>query len=568
MSLTGSQITARSLKNLGVTVVFGIVGIPVVEVAEAIIAEGIRFVAFRNEQSASYAASAYGYLSGTPGVLLVVGGPGVVHALAGVFNSNTNRWPLVVLAGSCSSDEAYKGGFQELDQVTFMSPHTKFAGKPGSLRHLPRIIEKGYRSAFFGKPGATYIDLPADIIQGATSEKINFGYVERLLEAPRSMADPNRVEAAARLLAGAKHPLVVVGKGAAYANAAAEIQRLVNDFNLPFLPTPMGKGVVSDDSVLNFSSARSQVLAQSDVILLIGGRLNWILHHGEAPKFSPDVKFIQIDLHAEEIGTNAPHSVLYGLLGDIRLVAGQLHRELKSHEAKFSIKNEWVTAKQKNVEKLAAKESATTASDELLRYNRVYRIVKDEYAQLFAQGKVFLVTEGANTMDVARVAFGSTTPKSRLDAGTNATMGLAIGYAIAAKIHSPEKVVLSVVGDSAFGFSGLEIETAIRSGLPQIVVVMNNSGIYHGELDEVYTVRGDKQLPPTVLGQDTRYDIFSRALGGNGVLVKTEKDLVEGLRFALENYKKNETTILNVLIDRGVGGKIGFGWQKKGSGKL
>lgn len=552
---SGSQAVAVTLRSLGVTCVFGLVGIPVVEVAEALAAEGIRFLAFRNEQAASYAALAYGYLTGRPGVLLVVGGPGIVHAMAGVFNSQLNRWPLLVLAGSSSHDEVGRGGFQELDQVSYTRSEVKWAGRALQVADVPRVVEQAWRHAWYGTPGVGYVDLPADVIQGSSSVPLQ---AVRAHPPPRTLADPARVAAAAAVLRQAKRPLVVVGKGAAH--ASAEVTALVGHANLAFLPTPMGKGVVADSHRLNFSSARLTVLAEADVVVVLGARLNWILHHGDAPRWSPDATFIVVDLKAEEVGQNRDGE--YGLVGDIGLVAGQLSEALGA--SRFEPPAHWHEIRERNENKLSVKETTATAPNALLGYNRVYGLIKEAFGKDYA--RTTLVTEGANTMDIARILFPSELPRRRLDAGTNATMGLSLGYAAAVLVALPDTIPLVVVGDSAVGFLAMELDTLVRNRLASVVVVMNNSGVYHGEEDGVYS---GTVLPATALGLDTKYHDLCRALGGEGVEVRTEAELVSAVGLARANHAQGKTTVVNVIIERGIGKKIGFGWQnKKGKAKL
>ncbi|KAH3687417.1 hypothetical protein WICPIJ_001594 [Wickerhamomyces pijperi] len=564
---TGAKIIAQTLKKLGVTVVFGIVGIPIVEVGEAFITEGIRFISFRNEQSAAYAASAYGYLTGKPGVLLVVGGPGVIHALSGIFNSNANRWPLLVLAGSAGFNEIHKGAFQELDQISFLTPHVKFAARPLSIEQIPSFIFKAYKTSFFGTPGSTYIDISADLVEdeitveSATDALASIRSVT-VADVPRFLPPPSKIQLVAQLIKSAKNPLVIIGKGAAYSNAHQELRQLVNNHNLPFLPTPMAKGVVQDSNPLNVSSARSQALINSDVIVLFGARINWILHFGEAPRFQRNVKFVQVDTHAEEIGNNSPEAIEHSVVGDIALVAFALHSQLGSFKSP-GVPQLMKETIRKNNSKLIAKENLI---EEQLNYNNVYKTLRQIMEPI--EKDTILVTEGANTMDIARISFNHEYPKSKLDCGTNATMGVGLGYAIAAKIAEPEKYVIAIEGDSAFGFSGLELETAVRSKLPIIVILMNNSGVYHGTDDNLY--EDATKLPTTALSKETRYDVLARSLGCDGTLVRDQVELSRAFKTALQNYKFGVSSLINVIISPGKIRKVGFGWQnkKKPSSKL
>lgn len=573
---SGSDVIVETLRQLGVTTVFGIVGIPVVEVADKLIAHGVRFVAFRNEQAALYAASIYGYLTGKPGVLLVVGGPGVVHATAGILNANSNCWPLVVLAGSAGLDETQKGAFQELDQVLYLAAQTKFAARPFTVLQVPRLLERAYRTSYYGVPGATYVDLPANVIQQKDVDRDEL--VATLAVAapsalPNFLADPTRVAEAARIIAAAKSPLLIVGKGAAYADAAfdaagpasAALQHLVDAYGLPFLPTPMGKGVVPDLHPRNVSLARLLALASADVIVLCGARLNWILHHGE--RFGEGAKVIAITNAPEEIGNNSSALAQYGLLGDVALVAQQLAAELHRASAAPAALAPSLRAKMRaNETRALATENRPTGS-EPLAYQRVYKVIRDVLAELQGDRPTTFVSEGANTMDILRTSFALNVPRRRLDAGTNATMGVGIAYAIAAQLARPHELVVALEGDSAFGFSGMELETIARNRLGVIIVVMNNSGIYHG-LDPALYAPALPLLPLTALLQNTRYDVVAQGLGIHGAVVRDEAQLERAFAAAIAAARRHEATLINVEIDLGLKTTLSFGWQNKGKGKL
>lgn len=562
--VSGSKIIAKSLYDLGIRHVFGIVGIPVIEVAEACIAQGIKFVAFRNEQAATYAASAYGYLTGKPGVSLVVGGPGVVHALAGAENAKANGFPVMLLAGSAESHQRVKGAFQQLDQVSVAQPYTKFAAQPASVPDVPFLMEKAYRTAYFGRPGCTYLDLPADIIQGKISTNSDSALNTDPGPAPKTMGEPNRIEQAVRVLQSAKSPLLIVGKGAAYGKCEKEVRELHSRTKLPFLPTPMGKGVIPDDDDLNMSAARSAALKSADVILLLGARLNWILHYGEAPRFDPNVKIIQVDIHPEELGNNAgsPH---LGIVGDIGLVCQQLLQNgLSSYSAPPILKS--IAEKRGNNIQKAEKVESEPDTGKPIKYQQVYKTIRESLGGIVPKTQnIVYVSEGANTMDISRTSFSLNSPRNRLDAGTNATMGVGLGYAIAAKQAQPDDLVVAIEGDSAFGFSAVEIETAVRSKLPMVIYVMNNSGVYHGVDPSAYQEDATKPLPPTALQLDSKYHILAESFGAKGYLAST---LDQVKTATLEAVKSNQVAVINVIIDSGKDKKLEFGWMASTKPKL
>ncbi|KAJ1915849.1 hypothetical protein H4219_004108 [Mycoemilia scoparia] len=545
---TGASVIARSLKLQGVTVVFGIVGIPVVEVAEACMEEGIQFVGFRNEQSASYAASAWGYLSGRPGVCLVVSGPGVVHALAGIVNAQVNNWPILVIGGSCESFLEGAGAFQELNQVELCRPYTKFSARPPTIKHIPSFIEKGFRSTATGRPGPAYLDFPANIIQGTVDEDLDVSKHTSFWKPSFYQADPHDIFNAARLISEAKRPLAIIGKGASYSRGENEIRKFIEQYKIPFLPTPMGKGVVPDSHPLCVAAARSMALAQSDVIILLGARVNWILHFGL--RFDSEAKVIQVDVAGEEIGTNRHVDV--PLIGHLPLVVQQL---LSTPEAEATSpqvieeRDQFVKklgAKIKtNIDKLAVKFTSQALP---MTYHRAFAEIR---SRLPEDNSTVVVSEGANTMDIARSVFDFDLPRQRLDAGTFATMGVGLGFAIAAQIYyGQSKRVIGIVGDSAFGFSALELETAARAKLPLIMIIINNNGIYHGLDENQYqALASDRKLPSTALLPDVRYEMIAEAVGGVGYLVRTPEDLAGAFEASLKETEK--ISVINCLIQPG-----------------
>ncbi|KAH1563004.1 hypothetical protein KXX17_004290 [Aspergillus fumigatus] len=590
--VTGAQLIARTLRDLGVTVIFGIVGIPVIEIAESAIDLGIRFIAFRNEQACSYAASVYGYLTGQPGVCLVVGGPGVLHALAGIGNASANNFPLLVLAGSAETSGVTKGAFQEMDAISFLTPHTKFAVRPPSLAFVAGAVKNAYRTCWYGRPGPTFVDLPADLIQGKSAPGFHLPQPEEILVSPppKASGDPAMILKAAQLLKAARAPLLIIGKGAAYARAEGGIRKLVEQTQIPFLPTPMGKGVVPDSHPLNVSSARSAALKHADVVLVLGARLNWILHFGEPPKWSSRAKIIQVDICAEEIGRNAGTAEL-GIVGDIDLVVQQLLVSLSNWRyASSAAPSQFLAlladSAKKNEAKAQKAAFTPTPKNSPLTYQRAFQIIKTTLNSLapFEDGNVVYVSEGANTMDISRSVFPLNHPRQRLDAGTYATMGVGMGYIIAAheaynafpaSTAKPKKIV-ALEGDSAFGFSAMEIETMARYRIPALIFVVNNSGIYHGDSASESSWKelqaqtaandtksdgrddGKKGLRSTSLLYETRYEQFGPMCGGKGYFVRSEEELETATR---EGFLSDTVTVVNVIVEPGIGKKVGFAWQ-------
>ncbi|TRY93287.1 hypothetical protein DNTS_010845 [Danionella cerebrum] len=485
--VTGAQLIAAALKA---------------QVAMAAQAVGIKYVGMRNEQAACYAASAIGYLTARPAVCLVV--------------------------------EACR-------------LYSKFSARPSSLQMIPVVVEKAVRSSIYGRPGACYIDIAGDMVNAKIPQS-SVRLVSCCPAPPVSQADSREIKKAAGLLGSAQRPLIIIGK--AYARAEREIRELVDVTGVPFLPTPMGKGVLPDDHPNCVAAARSRALLQADVIVLLGARLNWILHFGLAPRFSPHVKIIQVDLCAEEFSNNV--RAASALLGDLRAVVGQLTETLRSDSWSFPLDSQWWdTLRDKMTANAQISKTLALRSSLPMNYYTVFHHISELLPR-----DCIIVSEGANTMDIGRTMLLNSLPRHRLDAGTFGTMGVGPGFAIAAAIleqtQRTGQRVVCVEGDSAFGFSGMEVETMCRYKLPIIIIVVNNNGIYSGVDPETWKEMekmGDMTTiaPPVTLLPEARYEQLVRAFGGTGFLVRT----VEELRSALEESLKNTEmpSLLNVLID-------------------
>lgn len=457
--LDGNQLIAKALAGFGVDRMFGVVGIPVTSLATRAVSLGVRFIAFHNEQSAGYAASAYGFLTGRPGVLLTVSGPGCVHGLAGLSNAMVNAWPMVLISGSCDQKDFGRGDFQELDQIAAVKPFSKFSVKAKSIKEIPDCVFQALAKAGSGRPGGCYLDFPSDVLHQTISESDAESLVaaaERFRESEKVVNVPSsQIEEAVSLLRHAERPLIVFGKGAAFARAEDELGKLVERTGIPFLPTPMGKGLLPDTHELAATAARSLAIGKCDVALVVGARLNWLLHFGEPPKWSKDVKFILVDVDKEEIELRKPH---LGLVGDAKLVLEKINKEIKDDPFCLGKSHSWVEAISNKAKDNVVKMEAQLAK-EVVPFNFLtpMKIIRDAISGLGSPAPI-LVSEGANTMDVGRAVLVQTEPRTRLDAGTWGTMGVGLGYCIAAAVASPDRLVVAVEGDSGFGFSAMEVE--------------------------------------------------------------------------------------------------------------
>jgi 2-hydroxyacyl-CoA lyase 1 len=533
--IDGATIIARSLKSHGVRFCFGIVGFPVQPIAAAMQREGIRFVGMRHEQSAAYAAGTIGYLTGRPGVALTVSGPGMTNAISGLGNAWANCWPMLLLSGANGSDQMGRGAFQEAPQLEAARPFVKYAMRPEAAARLPFYIEQAIRTSLYGRPGPAYLDLLDDVISGRVEEE-SVNYPPGVPEPPRPMVDQSSIEAAIGALRSAKQPLVIVGKGAAYARAEDEVRKFVETTRLPFLASPMGRGVMPDDHPLSVGAARSLVLQNADLIFLIGARLNWIMHFGLPPRFREDVRVIQMDISAEEIGTNVPTEV--ALIGDAKAITGQLNAYLAEHPWQYPEESTWRTGIEKKIEENVSTTAPMLVDESKpMGYYRALREIRDVLPE-----DAIVVAEGASTMDISRQVINNSLPRHRIDAGSWGTMGVGLPQAIAAQLENPGKRVVDIEGDSAFGFSGMEVEVACRLNLPITFIVLNNNGIGGGptELLDI------DHVPPGAYYPDAHYEKVIEAFGGLGIYVDDPDDLGPAVKKAFDSGRP---AVINVVLN-------------------
>jgi 2-hydroxyacyl-CoA lyase 1 len=492
----------------------------------------------RNEQAASYAAQAYGYMTGRPGACITVTGPGVVHGLAGLANAQQNCWPMILIGGASETYRGGMGAFQEERQVLIATPFCKFAHGIESVQRIPYYVEMATRHAIYGRPGACYLDMPDDIITGKC-DLDKAVQVERVPEPPRMVAPMENIEAALNLLEKAQRPLVLVGKGMAWARAETEVRDFIERTQLPFLRSPMGKGVVPDDHPLSVAAARTLALQQADVVFLMGARFNWIFHFGQAPRFDKGVKVIQLDIAPEEIGHNKKTEV--PLVGDGKAIMAQINKVLAGRQ--------WFHPKDSAWRKTLGKKIADNAEQIRSQINddtapaNYYRALRDVAAWM--PKNAVLSAEGAGTMDIGLTQLNVADARSCLNAGTYGTMGVGLGHAIAACICNPGRPVIHLSGDSAIGFSGMEMETLVRYNFPAKIVVLNNGGIGPGMPSIPENPMFN--LKPNALIYGARYDKIMEDFGGKGFFVEDPKNLPRALDAAM---KFPGPALVNVVLSQ------------------
>ncbi|CAL5369240.1 unnamed protein product [Camellia sinensis] len=556
-TIDGNVLVAKALSRAGVDRMFGVVGIPVTSLANRAVALGVRFIAFHNEQSAGYAASAYGFLTGRPGILLTVSGPGCVHGLAGLSNAAVNGWPMVMISGSCDQSDFGRGDFQELDQIAAVKPFSKFSAKATDIKEIPNCVFQVLDHASSGRPGGCYLDFPTDVLHQTVTEseaeKLILDAENQRQQEVIEKFDNSEIEKAVSLLRHAERPLIVFGKGAAIARAENPLKKLVDCTGIPFLPTPMGKGLLPDTHELAATAARSLAIGKCDVALVVGARLNWLLHFGEPPKWSKDVKFILVDISKDEIELRKPY---VGLVGHATKIVEMITKGIKDDPFCLGKTHPWVEAICKKSKENVSKMEAQLAKDVVpFNFLTPMRIIRDAILGMGSPAPI-LVSEGANTMDIGRAVLIQMEPRSRLDAGTWGTMGVGLGYCIAAAVASPDRLVVAVEGDSGFGFSAMEVETLVRYQLPVVVIVFNNGGVYGGDRRSSEEITGPyKDDPaPTSFVPGASYHLLIEAFGGKGYLVGTPDELKSALA---ESFTARKPAVINVTIDPYAGSESG-----------
>ena len=524
-SLTdGFHLVVEALQANDVDTIYGIVGIPITDLARVAQASGIRYIGFRQETSAGNAAAAAGFLTGRPGVCLTTSGPGFLNGLPALANATTNCFPMIQISGSSNRAlvDLQRGDYQDLDQLNAARPFAKAVYRINRIEDIGRGVARAIRTAVCGRPGGVYLDIPGEILGQAMDASAATETVWRVVDpAPRQLPAPEAIDRALDVLAHARRPLIVLGKGAAYAQADAVIRKFVEASGIPFLPMSMAKGLLPDSHPQSAAAARSLAIARADAVLLVGARLNWLLGHGESPQWSADAKFMQVDIAPSEFDSN--QQIAAPLVGDIGSVLSALCDGVSTHP--ISVPAEWTDELAERKARNDANMRERLAEDP--HPMRFYYALGAIRSVLHDNPDVYVVNEGANALDLARNVIDMELPRHRLDTGTWGVMGIGMGYAIAAAVETGKPVV-AIEGDSAFGFSGMEIETICRYRLPVTVVILNNGGVY----------RGDEAVPgrdpaPTVLNARARHELIAEAFGGKGYHVTTPVELRSALAEAV-----------------------------------
>ncbi|MGA7808267.1 oxalyl-CoA decarboxylase [Bradyrhizobium sp.] len=545
----GFHLVVDALQLNGIETIYNVPGIPITDLGRLAQAEGMRVISFRHETNAGNAAAIAGFLNKAPGVCMTVSAPGFLNGLVALANATVNCFPMILISGSSEREivDLQQGDYEEMDQLAIAKPLCKAAYRVLHAADIGIGVARAIRAAVSGRPGGVYLDLPAKLFGQVMDKAAGQRSLVKVIDpAPAQIPAPSAVQRALDLLRSARRPLIILGKGAAYAQADDDIRALVENSGIPYIPMSMAKGLLPDTHPQCAAAARSTVLQDSDVVMLIGARLNWLLSHGKGKQWGAagSKKLIQIDIEPREMDSNV--EIAAPVVGDIGSCVAALLKGMGNDWQKPPA--EWTASidakKQANVAKMASRLGKNSMP---MDFHSALRVLRDVIRE---RPDTVLVNEGANTLDQARGVVDIYQPRKRLDVGTWGVMGIGMGYAIAAAIETGNRV-LCIEGDSAFGFSNAEIETICRYNLPICIVVFNNDGIYRG--DHV-NAGGFSDPAITSFVKGARYDKTIEAYGGHGVNAATPDDLKRAVDAALESGRP---TLINAAIDPAAGSESG-----------
>jgi thiamine pyrophosphate-dependent acetolactate synthase large subunit-like protein len=530
----GHTLVAQSLKRLGITHVYCVSGTPIRETFAQCAEAGIRPIGVRHQQAGVMMAIAQNYITGRlTAISILSAGPAVTNAATSVLVARDNCWPVVILGGRRPLSMQGMGSFQELDAIPVYKSITKWSALVESTSSIPEFLERAFKIAGGGRPGPVYLDLPEDVLSGLAVPSDLF--LDTVGDRPAQ--DVHALTQAAELLLSAKRPALIVGKGIRWSEPYGEISRLVNEYGIPFITSPMGRGYLPDDHPLCYNHARGVLLGNADVVLLAGARLDWSFRFGG--EFASGVKLIQIDIEPAEIGVNKTPTVgiagdvkeaLLGILAEMELQGGCTRSDLRLWYEPLGKERE---RKRRGLECLMNSDSLPMTPHRMLK----------EIGDVLPRDAICIL-DGNIFMAAAQQVLPSYLPASRMTAGTNGCLGTGIPFGIGAKLARPDRLVVVICGDAAFAFNGMEMETAVRHGIAVIIVVVNNNGNCGALMQESFFPAGSERI--TMYQSDLHYENMMRTFGGHAEFVARPEEVRSAVERAIASGK---AACVNVQVD-------------------
>jgi thiamine pyrophosphate-dependent acetolactate synthase large subunit-like protein len=528
----GGHLIAQVLKGEGVSHLFTLSGGHIAPVYDGCVLEGIRVVDFRHEQSAAHAADGWARVTLDTGVAAVTAGPGVTDAVTGIANAHYANSPILVLSGKNPIVEFEMGSLQEMDQVELVSSITKWARTCYDVRRAGDLVATAFRHAMSGRRGPVFLDVPLDVQFNSVPADVVLP--ERYRAGGRSQGDPDLIEEAARLLADARRPVVLAGAGVRWSGGHEALAELAHALKAPVFLNSLGRGSLPPEDPSFFSWARRFALGKADVVLALG--VDWDFRLGFGRKgFWPDVRVIQVDVDAVHIGRNRPVDV--GLVGDPSRVIEQLV-EAGVGSADEPAWTEEVRAEERRLADQARPGMESGAVP--IHPQRFAREIRD-----FLDPDAIVVGDGGDIVGISAAIVQARHPGHWLDPGPFGTLGVGPGFAMAAKLARPDKQVLVIYGDGAFGLHAMEYEAALRQGIP-FVGIIGNDGAWGQTKAAQELLYGVGNAPAASLDRSTPYHRMVEGLGGYGRLVTDPSDIGPALE---EAFASGVPACVNVEVD-------------------
>ena len=533
---TGGQLVGEALAKEGTRVLFTLCGGHILPVYDGCLDHGIRVVDVRHEQTAAFAADAWARITGQPGTAAVTAGPGVCNSLTAIVNARNSDSPVVILGGQAETGRQDQGGLQETPHVRILEPVTKWARTCPSAKRLPEFVSDAFRYATAPRTGPVFLEAPWDVLfDEVAPESVDWRSAGRA-RAP-TWADPEEVGRAAEILVAAERPAVVAGTSLRWSLAPENLRSLADVLRAPVYLNSLARGALPPDHPYFFSRSRSKALEDADVILDLGAPFDFRLGYGQPPVVGADARILMADVDGELIGHN--RTVEVGLVGDVGIVAGQLAAALK--RLPLHALASWLDRLRSVETAKRAKLEETAASGQ--RPVHALRLAKE--IDRYTGDDTIVVGDGGNIVASASKLIRAPWHGSWLDPGRFGCLGMGLPFALAAKLARPEKRVLALLGDGAFGISGMEVDTLVRHKVP-VVAVIGNDGAWAQIRGPQVGLYGEERAVATRLGNATRYDEVAEALGAHGELVDDPDEIGPAIDRA---FASGGPAVVNVLVD-------------------
>lgn len=533
---TGGQLVGEALAKEGTKVLFTLCGGHILPIYEGCLDQGIRVIDVRHEQTAAFAADAWARVTGQPGVAAVTAGPGVCNALTAIVNARNSDSPIVVLGGQAETGRHDQGGLQETPHVRILEPVTKWARACPAAKRLPEFVADAFRHAATPRTGPAFLEAPWDVLfDEVAPEAVDWKAASR--SRSPGWAHPEDVSRAAEILAAAERPVVLAGTSLRWSSAPESLRTLADVLRAPVYLNSLARGALPPEHPHAFALSRGKALEDADVLLNLGAPFDFRLGYGQAPAIAADARIVMADVDGDTIGHN--RAVEVGLIGDVGIVARQLAAVLKN----LPIHEPAAWLEQLRSVEAAKRAKLEGAADSDLRPVQALRLAKE--IDRYTGEDTIVVGDGGNIVASASKIIRAPWHGSWLDPGRFGCLGMGIPFALAAKLARPDKRVLALLGDGAFGISGMEVDTLVRHKVP-VVAVVGNDGAWAQIRGPQIGLYGAERAVATRLGEATRYDEVARALGAHGELV----DDPAGIGPAIDRaFASGKPAVVNVLVD-------------------